>query len=107
MTLGGVSHDPPVDAATVIAAGVFAGDPIEPNPAAPKSFPAATTGTTPAAAALSSAWTTMSRFGATSGSPIERLMTFIPSLTAWSIAFAISGELPSSPKPSVGTVSTL
>ena len=46
----------------------------------------------------------MSRCGATSGSPIERLMTFIPSATAWSIALAISGEFPSRPKPSVGTV---
>ena len=34
MTLGFVSHAPPVDAATVIAEGVFAGDPIEPSPAA-------------------------------------------------------------------------
>ena len=34
MTSGVVSHDPPVDAATVIAAGAFAGDPIEPSPAA-------------------------------------------------------------------------
>ena len=49
----------------------------------------------------------MSRCGATSGSPIERLTTFIPSATAWSIAFAISGEFPSSPKPDVGTVSAL
>ncbi len=48
-----------------------------------------------------------SRFGSTSGSPIEKLMTFIPSATAWSIALAISGELPSRPKPGVGTVSAL
>jgi len=80
---------------------------MEPNPATPKSFPAATTGTTPAAAALSRALTTMSRRGCTSGSPMERLMTFIPSATAWSIAFAISGELPSRPKSFVGTVSAL
>ena len=45
--------------------------------------------------------------GSTSGSPIERLMTFIPSATAWSIALAISGELPSRPKSAVGTVSAL
>jgi hypothetical protein len=62
---------------------------------------------TPAAAASSSARTTMSRRGSTSGSPIERLITFIPSATAWSIALAISGEFPSRPKSPVGTVSAL
>ena len=85
------------DAATVIAAGAFAGEPTEPKPKSPKSFPAATTGTTPAAAALLRACTTTSRRGDTSGSPMERLRMFIPSATAWSIALAISGELPSSP----------
>ena len=106
-TSGRVPSPPSVEAATVIAAGAFAGEPTEPSPVASKSLPAATTGTTPAAAALSRACTTMSRRGSTSGSPIERLMTFIPSATAWSIAFAISGELPSRPNPLVGTVSAL
>src|SRR5690242_17086789 len=68
-TTSGRSPSPPsVEAAAVIAAGVFAGDPTEPNPVSLKSFPAATTGTTPAAAALSRALTTMSRRGSTSGS---------------------------------------
>ena len=96
-TSGRVPPAPTVDAAVVIAAGALAGEPIEPEPPSPKSLPAATTGTTPAAAALSRARTTMSRRGSTSGSPIERLITFIPSAAAWSIAFAISGELPSRP----------
>jgi hypothetical protein len=51
--------------------------------------------------------TTMSRPGAISTSPKDMLITSIPSFTAWSIAFAISVELPSSPKPGVGIVSTL
>jgi hypothetical protein len=46
----------------------------------------------------------MSRDGVISGSPYERLITFIPSFTACSIAAAISGELPSRPKPAVGMV---
>ena len=107
MASGRVLLPPRVEAAAVIAAGAFAGEPIEPKPAEAKSFSAATTGTTPAAAALSSARSTMSRRGCTSGSPMERLMTFIPSATAWSMAFAISGELPSRPKSLVGTVSAL
>ena len=98
---------PPVDAATVIAPDASPGEPIEPRPNSSKSFPAATTGTTPAAAAPFSACTTMSRDGSISGSPIERLMTFIPSATACSIAFAISGAFPSRPTPGVGMVSAL
>jgi hypothetical protein len=46
---------------------------------------------------LSSAVTTTSRDGSTSGSPSERLITFIPSATAWSMAAAISGAFPSRP----------
>ena len=65
------------------------------------------TGTTPAWAAASIACTTKSREGATSGSPSERLITFIPSATAASIAEAIAAELPSSPNPGVGIVSAL
>ena len=49
----------------------------------------------------------MSRDGSTSGSPSERLITFIPSATAASIAAAISAEFPSSPKLGVGIVSAL
>src|SRR5215208_8357100 len=56
-----------VAAATVIALGVFAGEPTEPKPEPSKSLPAATTGITPAAAAPSSARTTRSRAGSTSG----------------------------------------
>ena len=98
---------PSLDAATVIAFAALPGEPTEPLPASPKSLPAAITGTTPASAALLIACTTMSRVGSISGSPSERLITSIPSLTASSIPFAISGELPSSPKSDVGTVSTL
>ena len=98
---------PSVDAATVIAFGALPGEPIEPLPASPNSLPAAITGTTPASAALSIAATTMSRVGSISGSPSERLITSMPSLTASSMPLAISGELPSRPKSVVGTVSTL
>ncbi len=70
-------------------------------------MPAAITGTTPAFAAPSSAATTMSREGSTSGSPSERLITSIPSATAASIAAAISAALPSRPKLGVGIVSAL
>ena len=69
--------------------------------------PGGDTGTTPAAAAPSIAVTTRSRDGSTSGSPSERLITFMPSATAASIAAAISALLPSSPKPGVGIVSAL
>src|SRR3954451_9252511 len=96
-----------VEAATVIACGVLPGEPTDPRPKSSKSLPAATTGTTPAAAAPWSARTTRSRDGSISGSPSERLITFMPSATAASIAAAISGELPSRPNPGVGTVSAL
>ena len=99
---------PDVLAPTVIARVELPGDDNEPGPKSSKSFPAATTGTTPAAAAASSASATTSRDGSISGSPIERLMTSMPSVTAASIAATISGALPSSPTlASVGTVSTL
>ena len=95
-----------VTAPTVIAFGALPGEEIEPGPNSSKSFPAATTGTTPASAAAPSAFTTMSRLGSIAGSPSERLITSIPSRTAASIPAVISGELPSSPKPGVGTVKT-
>ena len=94
-------------AATEIAPGALPGEPIEPRPNSSKSLPAATTGTTPAAAAASIASTTRSREGSISGSPRERLITSIPSLTAASIAAAISGALPSSPNSGVGIVRAL
>ena len=96
-----------VDAATVIASCAEPGDPTEPRPSSPNSLPAAMTGTTPAAAAASIAFTTMSRCGWISGSPSDRLMTFMPSFTAASMPAAISGEFPSRPKFAVGIVSTL
>ena len=46
---------PPVEAATEIALGAFAGEPIDPLPKSAKSFPAAMVETTPASAAASSA----------------------------------------------------
>src|SRR5438477_11935995 len=62
---------PSVDAATVIAFAAVPGEPTEPRPASAKSFPAAITGTTPAAAAALIALTTMSRLGSASGPPSE------------------------------------
>jgi hypothetical protein len=87
--------DPPVStAATVIARAEFAGDATVPAPRSLKSFPAATTGTTPLAAAASSALATMSRRTSISGSPIDRLRTSMPSRTAASIAATSSGAFP-------------
>ena len=93
----GLPSPPSLEAATAMVSGAVAGEPIEPRPEPSPSFPAATADTTPAAAALSSARTTTSRLGSISTSPSDRLITFIPSATAWSIAFAISGALPSGP----------
>jgi hypothetical protein len=93
---------------TVIALAAVPGEPTDPLPNSSKSLPAASAGTTPASAAALIACTTMSRVGSISGSPSERLITSIPSLTAASIPAAISGALPSRPTPdTVGTVSTL
>ncbi len=94
-------------AATVIAPAALPGEETDPYPKSLKSFPAATTGTTPAAAAALIACTTMSRFGSISGSPSERLITFMPSATAASIAAAISALFPSRPKSGDGIVSAL
>ena len=95
-------------APTVIASAELPGEASEPRPKSPKSLPAATTGTTPTAAAASSASATRSRDGSISGSPIERLITSIPSATAASIAATISGALPSRPTfASVGIVRAL
>src|SRR5262249_28743370 len=100
----GAITPPLVAAATAIAFEAVAGEPTEAAPTESKSLPAAITGTTPASAAAFIASTTMSREGVISGSPYERLITFIPSFTACSIAAAISGEFPSSPRPFVGIV---
>ena len=95
-------------APTVIASGVEPGDETEPRPKSSKSFPAATTGTTPARAAAPRASATMSRVGSISGSPRERLITSMPSATAASMAATSWGELPSRPtSASVGIVSAL
>src|SRR5206468_12806652 len=96
-----------VTAAAVIAFVASPGDEIEPLPKASKSLPAAIAGTTPAWAAALIAFTTMSRSGSTSGSPSERLITFIPSAAAGWITLTISGELPFSPTAGVGTVGSL
>ena len=105
--MSGAWPRPVVDAAAVMASGALPGEPTEPLPSASPSFPAAMHGTTPASAAPSIAFTTMSRDCSISGSPSERLITSMPSATACSIAFAISGALPSSPKLGVGIVSAL
>src|ERR1044072_5269654 len=89
-------------AATEIAPAAVEGEPIDPGTTGSKALPAATTETTPAAAAAFSAWTTMSREGVISGSPYEKLITSIPSLTACSIAAATFGGLPSRPEPGGG-----
>ena len=75
-----------VAAAAVIASGALPGVLTEPRPTSSKSFPAATTGTTPAFAAPSTAPSTMLRLGSTSISPSDMLITSMPSLTAASIA---------------------
>ena len=101
-------HRPPTStAAAVIALAALPGESIEPLPYSPRSLPAATTGTTPASAAASIAFVTMSRLGSISGSPSERLMTSMPSATAASIPATISAELPSGPTSGVGVPSTL
>ena len=96
-----------VTAAAVIARGAFPGEVTEPKPKSSKSLPAAIAETTPAAAAASTARTTMSRRGSIAGSPKDMFSTSMPSRTAASIPATISGELPSGPTAGVGTPSTL
>ena len=96
-----------LEAATVIAWAAVPGESIEPCPFSPNSFPAATATTTPAELAALRACATMSLRGSTSGSPSERLITFIPSETAASIAATISAEFPFKPKLAVGIVIAL
>jgi hypothetical protein len=76
-------------AATEIASGAVPGDPDEPRPQSSRSFPAAITGTTPAAATLCTASTSASLFGSACGPPPEKLITSIPSFTAASNAATI------------------
>src|ERR1700751_4289351 len=92
-------------AATEIAAGAVAGDPTEPSPYMSRSLPAAITVTTPASETLCTAVTRASFAGSVSGPPPEKLITFIPSLTADSNAAMIWGVSASSPN-GVGTVKT-
>src|SRR4051812_30566638 len=87
---------PPVDAAAAIAFAALPGESIEPGPSSPE-LPAATPATTPASAAAFNASATRSRVGSMSGSPSERLITSMPSLTAASTAAASSGALPFRP----------
>ena len=88
-------------AATEIASGALLGEPIEPRPKSSRSLPAEMTGTTPAAATLSTASISASLAGFGSGPPPEKLITSIPSATALSNAAMICGVNAS--KPPVGT----
>jgi hypothetical protein len=93
------------DAATVIAAGAVPGEPTVPRPKSSRSFPAAITGTTPAAATLLTTSSIASFAGSDSVPPPEKLITSIPSRTADSNAAAISGVFATFPS-GVGTLNT-
>ena len=92
-------------AATEIASGAVPGEPAEPSPKSSRSFPAAITGTTPAAARLWIASTSASFAGSICGPPPEKLTTSMPSRTAASKAATISGVFATCPI-GVGTVNT-
>src|SRR5207244_6292331 len=94
-----------VTAATVIAAGAVPGEATLPRPKSSRSFPAAITGTTPAAAVFRAISIVASVAGSDSGPPPEKLITFIPSATADSKAATISGVFTTSPT-GVGIVKT-
>ena len=79
-------------AATVTASGAEPGDCTVPRPKSSRSFPAAITGTTPAAATFRIVSIIASLAGSVSGPPPEKLITSIPSATALSNAAAISGS---------------
>ena len=106
MTSGGPSRDV-LTAAAVIAVAAFAGEETVPRPNSSKSFPAEMAETTPAAAAASTARTTMSRLGSISTAPKDMFSTSMPSRTAASIPATISGAFPSGPSWGVGTPYTL
>src|SRR6185437_15646425 len=92
-------------AATVIASGTLPGEPAVPRPKSSRSFPAAITGTTPASTVLCTVSYIASFAGSVCGPPPEKLMTFMPSVTADSNAATISGVSASCPS-GVGTVKT-
>src|SRR2546430_17721693 len=94
-----------VTAATVIAAGAVPGDATLPRPKSSRSFPAAITGTTPAAAVLRAISIVASGAGSDSGPPPAQLITFMPAATADSNAATISGVFTTFPI-GVGTVKT-
>ena len=74
-------------------------------PKSSRSFPAAITGTTPAAATLWIASISASFAGSICGPPPEKLITSMPSSTAASKAAMISGVFATWPS-GVGTVNT-
>ena len=92
-------------AATEIASGAVPGEPTEPPPKSSRSFPAAMTGTTPAAATAWTAATSASFAGSICGPPPEKLRTSMPSFTAASNAAITSGVSATWPI-GVGTVKT-
>ena len=89
-----------------IAAGAVPGEPTLPSPKSSRSFPAAITGTTPAAATFLTVSISASVAGSLSGPPPEKLITFMPSATADSNAAMISGVSAISPPSGVGTLNT-
>ena len=80
-------------AATEIASGTVPGEPALPSPKSSRSFPAEMTGTTPAFTTLATVSYIASLTGSVCGPPPEKLMTSMPSATASSNAFTISGVL--------------
>ena len=78
-------------AATEIASGAVPGEPAVPSPKSSRSLPAEMTGTTPAFTTFVTASYIASLTGSVCGPPPEKLMTSMPSATASSNAFTISG----------------
>ena len=96
-----------VVAPTAIASGAVAGEPAVPRPKKSRSFPAETIGTTPARTTLATVSISASVRGSACGPPPEKLITSIPSCTAASNAFTISGVDPEQQPPSgSGTLKT-
>ena len=92
-------------AATPIASGAVPGEPALPSPKSSRSFPAAITGTTPAAATFFTVSYIASFVGSVWAPPPEKLMTSMPSTTACSNAATICGVFPTWPI-GVGTLKT-
>jgi hypothetical protein len=84
-------------AATEMASGAVPGEPAVPSPKSSRSFPAAITGTTPAAATLRTASTSGSVAGSDIVPPPEKLITSMPSCTAASNAATIWALLETRP----------